>query len=384
MPKQISFQSYPFEWSYQQWRKATLAFLKINQISLKYGMILKDATPYNYCFEEGDWVMFDTSSFIFFKENDKWIAYKQFCQEFLSPFALMYYKGPIWGKLFMTHLRGLPLQFVSNQLPAKSWFNLSVLLHIHLHSKYSFKVSNGKSTDSRGFSLSKISSLFSMVESSIRSWEKPFYFKNHWENYYEEDIETEAYINSKEQIIKDWLQFINSDSVLDLGANTGKFSIIASFFSKKVISIESDEICVDEIVKQINIKKIKNVYPIIGDLAEPSPSLGLMNMELSSLFQRIKSESVMGLALIHHLYFTKDMSFNQIADLFSKTASVFVIVEFIPKTDRKVEGLLKTKPHKEDSYSFEAFMNSMLFFFQHLESKKLKGSDRVLLLFKVK
>ena len=83
-PTQIPFQSYPFEWSYTQWRKAILAYLRINHISLKYGMILKDASPYNFCLNGGQAVMFDTSSFMFFKENDKWIAYRNFCEEFLS------------------------------------------------------------------------------------------------------------------------------------------------------------------------------------------------------------------------------------------------------------------------------------------------------------
>jgi len=384
LPKQIPFQSYPFEWSYMQWRKAILVFLKINQISLKYGMILKDATPYNFYFEGSNAIMFDTSSLIFFKENDKWIAYKQFCQEFLSPLALMFYKGPIWSKLYMAQLRGLPLQFVSKQLPTKSWFNLSVLLHIHLHSKYSFKVSKGNETYNKGFSLSKISSLFSMIESSILSWKKPLFFKNYWENYYEEDIETEAYINSKEQVIKDWLQLINPDSVLDLGANTGKFSIIASTLANKVISLESDESCVDEIVKQIDSRKITNVYPLIGDLAEPSPSLGLMNLEISSLFHRAKSEVVMGLALIHHLYFSKDMSFVQITDLFSKLCSKFLIVEFIPNDDRKVKQLIETKPQRAFDYCFDNFISNFSESFELIEKNTLIPSSRVLILFKVK
>jgi SAM-dependent methyltransferase len=273
---------------------------------------------------------------------------------------------------------------VSNQLPTKSWFILSVLLHIHLHSKYLFKVSDGKATDSRGFSFNKISSLFSMIESSILSWEKPLFYKNYWENYYEEDIETEEYIKSKEQVIKDWLQFINPDSVLDLGANTGRFSIIASSFAKKVISLESDESCVDEIVRQIDLKKLKNIYPFIGDLAEPSPSLGLMNKEVMSLFQRSKSEVVMGLALIHHLYFTKDMSFVQIAELLFRFCHKYLIVEFIPKDDRKVIGLIESKPQREEDYTFEIFMLNMCVHFNHLKSYNLKSSTRILLFFEVK
>ena len=70
LPQQLIFQSYPFEWSYNQWRKVILALLKINQISLKYGMILKDATPYNFSIIGCEAIMFDTTSFIFFKNND--------------------------------------------------------------------------------------------------------------------------------------------------------------------------------------------------------------------------------------------------------------------------------------------------------------------------
>ena len=73
-PNQIPFQSYPFEWSYFQWRKSILAYLRINHIALKYGMILKDATPYNFYLIGGKAVMFDTSSFMFFKENDWYLS----------------------------------------------------------------------------------------------------------------------------------------------------------------------------------------------------------------------------------------------------------------------------------------------------------------------
>ncbi len=153
-PSQISFQSYPFEWSYKQWKEAILAYLRISHLALKYGMILKDATPYNFYLIGGKAVMFDTSSFIFLKENDKWVAYRQFCEEFLSPIALMYYNGAEWAKITMANLRGMSLSFVSKQLQIKSWFNLTALLHLHMHSKYSSnnqtkELANSKKKDLR-------------------------------------------------------------------------------------------------------------------------------------------------------------------------------------------------------------------------------------------
>jgi hypothetical protein len=69
VPYQIPFKSYPFEWSFLQWKRAILSYLEINKIALKHGMILKDATPYNFCHLAGKAVLFDTSSFIFFNKN---------------------------------------------------------------------------------------------------------------------------------------------------------------------------------------------------------------------------------------------------------------------------------------------------------------------------
>jgi hypothetical protein len=383
-PTQITFQSYPFEWSYKQWLEAILTFLKINIISLKYGMILKDATPYNFCFEAGNCVMFDTSSFIFFKKNDKWKAYHQFCQEFLSPLALMYYNGPVWGKLYMSNLRGISLDFVSKQLPKKSWFNLSVLLHIHLHSRYFVNPSKGNKKSAKGFSLDEMESLFSMIKSSVNTLKEPYLTKSYWDRYYVEDIETVEYIVVKESIVKKWLQLLKPDSILDLGSNTGKFSIIASSYAKKVISLESDEFCVDEIFKQIRLKKINNIYPLIGNLAEPSPSLGMLNKELASLFQRANSEVVLSLAIIHHLYFTMDMSFAHIAELFSKFRPKYLIVEFIPNSDRKVVALIESKPHRELGYTLESFNLELSFYFLKMEEVTLFPSSRCLILYKAK
>ena len=45
--EKIPFISYPYEWSFNQFKDAILLTLKIQKISIQYGMTLKDATPYN-------------------------------------------------------------------------------------------------------------------------------------------------------------------------------------------------------------------------------------------------------------------------------------------------------------------------------------------------
>ncbi|NCA31026.1 MAG: hypothetical protein EBS93_09980, partial [Chitinophagia bacterium] len=320
LPEQIHFQSYPFCWSYIQWRKAIIAFLEINKIALNYGMILKDATPFNFFFKQGSAILLDTSSFEFFKEGAPWLAYKQFCSEFLSPIALMHYNGQIWSGMVKANLKGLPLNFVSKQLPLKSWFNLTCLLHIHMHAKYANTESSVQEENTRkskvqeGFTKEKLLSLLDMILSTVKNWKQAYNIEKHWQGYYEHDIESPIYLNRKEEIITKWLSNVKPKTVIDLGANTGRFSLLAAKEVKQVIALESDYNCVDAIEIAINEGQIKNILVQQIDLAETSPNFGALEKEYSSIFQRISNSHlspslVMALAIIHHLHFCNFLSF---------------------------------------------------------------------------
>jgi len=383
-PTQLSFQSYPYEWSFRQWRKVIIAYLTINEIALKYGMILKDATPYNFFLDSNKAILFDTSSFVFFNDNDKWLAYRQFCEMLLGPFVLMRYNGHSWAKLYQSQLQGISLNFISRQLPVKSWFNLTVFLHIHLHAKHIkyFSEVNKYQNLKKGFSIEKIQSMISLLKGTVISWNQPYLFKNYWDKYYEKDIENEAYIKSKQFIIENWLSFTKPLSVLDLGANTGKFSVLASKYSEKIIALEADENCVDEIDRIITPNKISKIFPLVGDLSQPSPAMGVLNKEYLPIFERANSEMVLCLALIHHLYFTNDLNFSFIAEILSKLSFKYLILEFVPKDDRRVKGLSSGKRHRIEGYNYESFVQSHLIFFELMDTKKLDSSNRILFLFK--
>jgi hypothetical protein len=414
-PQQIPFQSYPFEWSYGQWRKVLYAYLQINKIALAHGMILKDATPYNFYFEDGRAILLDTSSFSFFKEGDPWMTYRQFCSEMLGPFALMHYNGQRWARLSQSHLRGLPLNFVSKQLPLKSWLNMTCLLHIHLHGKYATndsensslrnikKIGSEKSEEGsaertnkeisnqskqKGFSKDKIVSLMKMLQSTVVDWKKPFAFEKHWIDYYQKDIASDKYLIHKEAVIKEWLAKLTKQnklhSILDLGANTGRFSLIASEYAEKVIALEYDDICVDAIDKAIVSSKKNHTYCLRMDLAETTPNMGVLEKEFSSIYTRAKSSMVLGLALIHHLFISNQLNFDQIASMFNEFSEKQVIIEFIPITDEKVQFLIKDKQREYSDYTEEGFTIALEKYFQIKERIQLEESERILYLLEKK
>lgn len=379
-PTQISFQSYPFEWSYTQWKKAITAYLQINQIALQFGMILKDATPFNFYMTEGRAVMFDTSSFMFFKNGDKWTAYKQFCTEFLGLVTLMHFNGQKWARLTKTHLRGLPLVFISKQLPIKSWFNINTLLHIHLHARYTSKKINKGHTNNAGFSKEKISSLFEMILTGLSCWKKPYQYYKHWFGYYQNDIESTNYLIHKEQVITNWIRKIAPNTLVDLGANTGKFSLIAGKIAKKVIALEADDTCVDGIENEIQKQSINNIDAVVMDLAESTSNIGVLNKEIKSIYTRSKSEVVLALAIVHHLHISDQLSFKQIAELLALYSKQYVIVEFVPKSDKKVQLLLLDKTLDFSGYNENNFTNALFDWFTITEVVTLEDSERKLLL----
>lgn len=383
LPQQLQFQSYPYEWSFIQWRKAILAFLKINQIALEYGMILKDASPFNFYLKSGKAILFDTTSFIFFKNNDPWLAYRQFCESFFSPLALMKYKGSDWAKFNTASLRGMPLKFISKQLGLRSWFNLSCLLHIHLHAYYDNK-KGSKFIHPKGFSTEQILQLFGMFISTIKSWKQAHFFVGNWINYYQQDIESKNYLTDKQSIISEWLLQTKPGSVIDLGANTGLFSMLASKIAEQVIAAESDSTCVDQIELKIQQKKNQNITTLVIDLAETSPALGMLNKEYRPFIERGKSDLVMALALVHHLCIGKNLSMVHIAELFAQLSKQFAIVEFIPKTDNKVKLLLQSRQDIFSTYNEENFKASFYHFFDLIEERKIEDSDRILYLWKKK
>ena len=88
-PVELPLISYPYEWSFSQLKEAALLTLDIQQKALSMGSSLKDASSYNVQLYKGKPVFIDTLSFEKLSPGQPWIAYRQFCQHFLAPLALM-------------------------------------------------------------------------------------------------------------------------------------------------------------------------------------------------------------------------------------------------------------------------------------------------------
>lgn len=380
-PKLIQFISYPYEWCFSQLKDAALTTLEIQKRALNFGMTLKDASAYNIQFSKGEPVFIDILSFEKHSEGEPWVAYRQFCQHFLGPLVLMSYSDIGLSQLLRIYIDGLPLDLVSPLLPIRSWLRPSLFLHLHLHAqsqKYFASRVLKRDKIKKRFSRRSFSGLIDGLESLIKqlTWRPK---NTEWRDYYEDDSYKADSFEHKKKIVGELLEKIKPKNVWDLGANIGLFSQIASNKGIPTISFDVDYSCVETNYLNVQKKKEKNILPLYLDLTNPSPALGWENRERMSLLERGPADTVMALALTHHLALSNNLPLEKIADFFRKICHS-LIIEFIPKSDPNAQKLLAMKGDIFPHYTQENFEQEFSRYFRIENFVRIKGSQRGLYL----
>ena len=133
-------------------------------------------------------------------------------------------------------------------------------------------------------------------------------------------------------------------------------------------------------MKQISILQKKCLWI---DLVNPSPAIGWGNKERMSLADRGPVETVLALALIHHLTISNNVPLAKTSSYFSRICQS-LIIEFVPKTDRMVQQLLASREDIFINYTQEEFEKEFLRFFTIERMEKVGESGRILYLMKKK
>lgn len=378
-PERVPFISYPYEWSFSQLKDAALATLSIQKRALKLDMSLKDASAYNIQFVRGKATLIDTLSFEIYKEGQPWVAYKQFCQHFLAPLALMSHRDVRLSQLLRVYIDGVPLDLVSSLLPAKTKFNFGLLTHIHIHAsaqkRYSDKAVKPRSG---GMNRQALIGLIESLENTIKklTW-KPA--GTEWGDYYENTNYTDSAFEHKKQLVNEWANEKNPKLVWDLGGNTGIFSREAAASGAVTISFDIDPAAVEQNYRTVKTKKELNILPLVLDLTNPSPSLGWDNSERDSFGARGPVDMALALAVIHHLAISNNVPLPQLADFFAARCK-WLVIEFVPKSDSQVQKLLTSREDIFPNYTREGFEKAFSARFNIRRAEAVRDSERTLYL----
>jgi len=376
-PETIPFVTYPYEWCFDMLKDAALLTLEAAKEAMAYQMMLRDASAYNIQLYNGKPIFIDTLSFERYDERKPWIAYRQFCEHFFAPLALMHYLKQPLQNLLLAYPDGIPLTVAASMLPFQSKLSLHGYLHLHLQNSIS-KKSKAVTGQSKVFSKQKMKNLLQSLADGIKSFS---FQKNQtaWSNYYEEANQRADYITSKKSIINKWLDQLSLKMVLDAGANEGEFSELATKKAAYVISTDADHTSVNKLYNKIKQETTSNIYPMVIDLANPSPAIGVNNEERTSFLKRTKVDLILALALIHHLVLARNIPFSKIAEMFYLLTR-YLIIEFVPADDKKVEIMTSHKKNLLNNYSEENFTSAFQNYFALLDKQTIASTGRTLFL----
>jgi len=376
-PEKVSFISYPYEWSFSQLKDAALTTLEIQKLAMQHGMTLKDASAYNIQFHLGRPVFIDTLSFEKYQKGKPWVAYRQFCQHFLAPLALMSYTDIRLNQLMKIYLDGVPLDLASRLLPYKTKARFPLLMHIHLHSRVQ-KQYEHKGSASKSAHISK-SNLFALIHSLTNTVEKLKIKgqKTEWAEYYTFTNYHDRSLENKMEILSKFVEKINPKTVWDLGANTGKFTQLASNFGAECVAYDIDPLAVELHYNHVKKEQNKLILPLVLDLTNPSSSIGWNNEERMGFKERSLPDLVFALAVLHHLAISNNLPFHKIAQFLSELSN-HLIIEFVPKSDSQVIKLLQSRKDIFENYDEQTFIREFEVFYYIRGKEKIIDSERTI------
>jgi hypothetical protein len=353
-PEPIAFISYPYEWCFSQLQDAALATLAIQATALDHGMCLKDASAYNIQFRNGRPVLIDTLSFERYEPGRPWVAYRQFCQHFLAPLALMAHTDVRLSRLLRVFIDGIPLDLASRLLPRRTCWSPSLYIHLHLHARVQQRFAE-RTVDAkrRQVSPAALRGLVGMLRSLVRRlrW-KPG--GTEWSDYYQQTNYSPTAARDKRRLVEQFVEAVKPQTVWDLGANVGLYSRIASDRGIRTIAFDADPAAVEKNYLECRRAEEKHLLPLVLDLTNPSPAIGWANQERMSLEARRPADLLLALALVHHLAIGNNVPLASIARFLAGICGA-LIIEFVPKADSQVQRMLATREDVFSDYTRESF-----------------------------
>lgn len=359
----IPFPSYPYEWPAEMLYAAASLTLDMCESLLEEGIGLKDGTPCNVLFRGVQPVFVDLLSVEKRRPDDPvWLPHAQFVRTFLLPLlATRRWHTPL-SEIFLTHRDGLypadvykrcgvlerfhPELFGLVSVPAwlTAWqsHNGSDIYHPH----------KASSPEQANFVLRHT---FRSLRKKLKSL-RPRPQHSAWSSYAENNSYSSADTELKNAFVTSLMQKFRPKRVLDVGCNTGVYSMMAAQSGANVVAIDNDAASVGALFRAASERNL-SILPMVVDMARPTPAMGWNNAEHPSFLARAAGafDAVFMLAVLHHLLVTERIPLRSIIDLAAKLTTDLLVIEYVGRHDPMFQKLLRGRDSLHESFTRELF-----------------------------
>jgi SAM-dependent methyltransferase len=362
--ERVPFISYPYEWTAGMLKDAALFHIELFQELNQYGLTIKDFHPYNILFRNTEPVFIDFTSII---HSD---SLKN--EEYLQPSRM----GLIFG-LFRS-LGGIDslLYYQMYKIMCLPYFVLPLYLMQQFRHNYARKRMMETTLNSKNARViipaemlcyaiprpwrwkhdiilylartaSKYLALLQREKSKKRFWEilknevaalQPSLSGSDYSAYYDSKAEEFGFEPSldwtpKNRVIYESIRHLRPETLLDIGCNTGWFSILASKLGCRVVAIDNDEACAGILYTRAKREHL-DILPLVLDVTNTDRDRG--DIVSIAVEERLKCDVVLALAIIHHMVLGRGQSFAEVVQLLNSFARNHLILEFVPLNDDRI------------------------------------------------
>jgi hypothetical protein len=381
----IDVLSYPYEWPFEMLRDAALLQLRLTRGALADKLITKDASAYNVQFVGTKPVFIDVGSFERLRGGEPWPGYRQFCELFLNPLLVQALRDVPFQPLLRGNIHGISPTIAAELLRGEGRLTKGVFTHVKLHARAERKYADAdRERDVKaelqraGFGPGLIDAQLKNLEKAVAGlkWGKQ---DSTWSDYGDRAHYADQDLQAKERFVAAAVEDRPPGRVLDLGANDGHFSRIAlQAGAASVIAVDSDDLVVDRLYRDLRREGERRVLPLVLDLSDPSPGLGWRSRERLPFVERVRPDLVLCLAVVHHLALTNTVPLEEIVAFLAEFGAPLV-VEFPHHDDVMASRLLARKRTGVfDAYNRENWERAVSSRFKVLASATLPSGTRTL------
>lgn len=417
--ERIPFISYPHEWPASMLKVAALLHIELYTELGPYGLTIKDWHPYNILFKATEPVFVDFTSIIpvdnlqdeayltppqvpplFHYIWDTTSAYfyemyrRMYVPYFLLPLNLMHYghHSKARARLFETTLNTSYDVIAQGEVFPRKTFGWWRYKGINLKKKLTL-VQQGQIK--RWFLRLLCKELQALSVSP-----KPTGYANYYALKNEAfEFEPSSNWSNRQLVVYEAIKRFQPQTLLDVAANIGWFSVLAAKLGCEVVAFDIDEYCMDILYKQAK-KDALSILPLVIDLTKPTPDIPPLEYEnepqrslingqfplLLSAHKRLKCDMVLALAIVHHLVLGQGQSLGEISKMLSAFTNNYLLVEFVDRDDKLIVAeptffpALNADPYRFDWYTLDNFVRELRRHFQHIEIKKSYPDSRSIII----
>jgi hypothetical protein len=347
--ERLPFVSYPHEWCDAQLHSAASLTLQLQRDAVTHGFDLKDASAWNIIFRGTTPLFCDLGSF----QNlvyRIWWAGGQYARHFLVPLWLAQQGRFHISQCFKLWRDGVPSPEARRLLGPGRFLT-----------RYWPLVAAGRETErpAEPVEAAENSSGNGVMRDTLAQHRQGFLTSlgwmldglhplpsqvgGPWINYINSrDHYEPAVLEIKRRTVANWLDRTQPDWVVDFGANTGEFSLLAAEAGAQVVALDSDHDAVERIFTGCPDSLTGHIHPIVATLDDLGAGRGWAGEEFEGLGSRLhgRFDLVLMLALLHHLMIAASIPLCEIAAFAARCTRRFLIVELLGPSDPQLVRLL--------------------------------------------